>query len=177
MEDGEIKYRLPFDNEQHPVRILQGHNGPWSHQGLSPTKDSTFAVDFLLPLGTKVLAMRDGRLHGAFDTSDACYEGTDPEVGNQLVWGDTNYAVIEHDDGTHAWYSHLEKGSVRVVRGEAVSQGQVIARTGRSGWLGPEPHVHVQVNERFDSLPIRFKDYDGPLEHVELVGEEVGHGR
>lgn len=50
----------------------------------------------------------------------------------------------------------------------------MIARTGLSGWIGPVPHLHFaalrygpQMGRQ--SIPTVFNDYQGLLEHEELL--------
>ncbi len=55
-----------------------------------------------------------------------------------------NHLVLELDDGTHALYAHVQRGSFTVREGERVRAGQVVARCGNSG-NSTEPHVHFQL--------------------------------
>ncbi len=52
--------------------------------------------------------------------------------------------MLELDDGTHALYAHVQRGSFTVREGERVRAGQVVARCGNSG-NSTEPHVHFQL--------------------------------
>jgi murein DD-endopeptidase MepM/ murein hydrolase activator NlpD len=166
------EYRLPFDTKN-PLRISQGRNGPWSHQ-LIEGKDYANAVDFALPLGSAVLASRPGRMVMFDDTSDTYYEGLDPAIGNSLkMRGAANFVFIQHEDGlTVAIYSHLAKGSV--VRQTTVNTGDVIAYTGKSGWIAEIPHLHFEVinnNTPRRSHLVTFTDYEGSLDHETLARE------
>jgi murein DD-endopeptidase MepM/ murein hydrolase activator NlpD len=165
-----IDVNLPF-NIQGEVNILQGFHGPWSHKEFSRTKDLTYAVDFKLNIGTPVIAARDGRLYGYYDGSTKFYSGTDPKMGNSLIFGETNFVFVEHQDGTVAIYSHLAKGSCVVgTRQKKIAQGELLAFTGLSGWVGPTPHLHFQLYKKddFRSIPISFTNYSGPLEHSQI---------
>jgi murein DD-endopeptidase MepM/ murein hydrolase activator NlpD len=176
----EVEYFLPFDTTKHPIRISQGNNGPWSHflikkqhpGGISET-DLIHAVDFALPIGTEVKAARDGRVFGAILSGTWCYEGLDPEIGlNPPPMGWTNHIIIAHEDETYAIYSHL--GNTRFVLDDRIVRaGDVIAKTGRSGWIAETPHLHFQLlNDRFNkSLPIHFSNYSGSLDHATLLKE------
>ncbi len=84
---------------------------------------------------------------------------------------------ILHDDGSIANYQHIKVGSVLELclrDGDAVEQGQVIGKTGLSGWVGPVPHLHFMVYREYkdtgllQTFPVKFRGYDGPLEHSEL---------
>ena len=79
-----------------------------------------------------------------------------------------NLVCLKHDDGTFAVYSHLAENSARVKTHDRVEQGQIMAETGKSGWIGPVPHLHFEAFEypgaRRMSFPVLFEDYDGLLE-------------
>ena len=55
-----------------------------------------------------------------------------------------NAVRINHGDGWHTLYCHLQKGSLQVQNGAEVKAGQVLARVGMSG-LTNVPHVHLGV--------------------------------
>ncbi len=156
-------YRLPWPEGSR--RVHQGNCDPDNtHRG-----DAAFAYDFSMPIGSPVSAARAGVVVGREDRwSD---DDHDPAHGNRIV--------LRHEDGSYALYGHLTRGGARVGLGEAVAQGQEIARSGSSG-LARAPHLHfmvfsceVDVGERrlfCASEPVRFAD--GP--EAELVeGGEV----
>ena len=55
-----------------------------------------------------------------------------------------NAVRIDHGDGWHTLYCHLQKGSLQVENGTSVEAGDVLARVGMSG-LTNVPHVHLSV--------------------------------
>jgi len=165
-------FRLPFSGY---AEILQGYHGPSSHFAYSMNgylKDDSYSIDFELPVGTVVLASKAGRAEAVSDYFSSYYEGTDFEKGMTYK---TNFVIIDHLDGTQSLYSHIGKASRLVEREEMVSQGQPIAFTDKSGWVGPIPHLHFEVigecKVNRASLPVIFDDYDGPLEHSEIFNE------
>lgn len=138
-------YRLPFDTNRHPVVITQGYRGQHSHYKYHPQADYSFALDFGLPFGTEVLASRAGRVTTLFDSTTKFYRGLDRAQVSFLF---ANVVEIEHDDGTIDHYQHLQKGfgaTLGITEGMSVLQGQPIALTGESGWVGPHPHLHFMV--------------------------------
>lgn len=170
-------YILPFRDV--PVRISQGYNGPISHvlveirdDDIVFQQDDRFSLDFAVPLGTAVIAAKKGRVRSAYDNSDQYYQGLELVEGLGTI---VNTVTLFHDDGTATLYSHLAKGSV-LVRDGMVEQGQLLAVTGMSGWIGPEPHLHfaalryVGVGCRA-TFPVDFDNYHGPLEHKVLMGD------
>ncbi len=82
--------------------------------------------------------------------------------------GRHNRVFIQHDDGTVAFYAHLQQHGVEVEPGDAVAIGQFIAWNGNSGLTGG-PHLHFGVyqswppTEGFD-VPVNFRNADGPLD-------------
>ncbi len=85
-------------------------------------------VDYTVPEGTPVFATADGTIR-------------DVERSNT---GSGLRVVIDHGNGYQTTYSHLAAGSVRMVRGETVRRGDIIARTGNTG-LSLAPHLHYEV--------------------------------
>ena len=85
-------------------------------------------VDLAADYGTNVLAVADGIV---LDCSyDAAY-------GYILT--------LEHENGVQTQYAHLSEFLVEF--GDVVRQGQIIAKTGNSGWTtGPHLHLGVLIN-------------------------------
>ncbi len=105
--------------------VLQTYCGPLSHG-----KDGQMAIDFLMPLGSTVAAARDGIVRRTYDSHE--------DFGSSF-----NIIYIEHDDGTSAFYAHLQQHSVRVHSGDRVVAGQEIALSGSSGTS--LEHLHFGV--------------------------------
>jgi len=126
-------YAIPFrTGEAH--RIIQGMGGSFSHRG-----SNRYAVDFACPEGTSVVAARDGvvvALNGA-----ASGHGTTPEW---TAYALTNFVLVAHDDGTIGQYMHLAPDGVAVHAGDRVGRGQVLGRSGNTGF-STTPHLHFQV--------------------------------
>jgi hypothetical protein len=97
------------------------------------------SADYGMPVGTPILAMHDGQVTTA---------GRDP-YGDKFpsadgIGGFGNLVVVDHLDGTGAYYGHHSQ--VLVNRGDMVRQGQVIGLSGMSGNSGGVPHLHAQAN-------------------------------
>ena len=146
MQEG---FSLPFDNNEHSVRISQGYNGPWSHRAFLMGEhkrlgDYRYSVDFELPYNTQVLAACDGTVYGVEDTLEDYYGGLDFITGMNTF---ANFMMLKHEDENYSVYYHLSKDSSKVRKEEKVIKGQSIALTGRSGWIGNAPHLHFAVFE------------------------------
>ncbi len=85
---------------------------------------------------------------------------TDNLIGNMDLennWG--NSIVIKHDTDLYSQLSHLKEDSIKVIIGQNVKQGEVIASCGNSG-RSPVPHLHIQLQ----STPsIGSKTIDYPI--------------
>lgn len=91
------------------------------------TKKETFhnGVDLDAEAGQNVLAVA---------------AGTVLDSGYNEAYG--YYVTLEHEDSVQTMYAHLSK--FYVESGDAVTQGQVIAAVGATGWA-TGPHLHLSV--------------------------------
>ena len=142
-------YRVPFSAGQ-VFPISQAYPDAITHQSV----DSIYAVDIAMPVGTDVLAAREGVV---FDVAANNYRGgLDPSRDGQAA----NIVRILHEDGTFSVYAHLNWNSIRVKPGDRVRAGQYIADSGNTGFSsGPHLHFSVQRNAglKIESLPVEFK--------------------
>lgn len=89
--------------------------------------------------GKPVLAPADGYVVEINDGID------DNAIGNknqQNNWGNT--VIIKHAEGIYSKLSHLRKGSIKVVKGSWIKQGEPVGLVGNSG-NSPFPHLHFQI--------------------------------
>ncbi len=151
--DIDYVYRAPF-SAGNSFEITQTYPQSITHR----TRDSMYAVDLAMPVGTDIVAARDGVV---FDVASNNYKGgVDRSEYAELA----NIVRILHDDGTFAVYAHLNWNSIRVRPGERVRAGQYIADSGNTGFTsGPHLHFAVlrNVGMRVDSLRVNFR---GPNE-------------
>lgn len=153
-------YRLPFAaGGRH--RLIQGHRGAFSHQAGTINEH---ALDWSMPEGTPVLAARDGVVVSVRQDSD--HGG-----GNANFKQCGNYVAIRHADGTYAEYLHLQVNSARVRLGDTVRTGQLLARSGNTGFT-TTPHLHFVVfrttdGQNRETLPVTFQTASG--ENIALV--------
>lgn len=78
-----------------------------------------------------------------------------------------NYVALDLGDGRHAFYEHLESGSVRVARGQRVRRGEVIAALGFTG-DSTGPHLHFHVADA--AAPLGAEGLPFVLERFEVLG-------
>ncbi len=127
--DKDHAYSLPFAKGGRYM-VFQGYNGTASHQNQN-------ALDFTMPEGTAVLAVRDGIVVKVVENNNqSC-----PEQTCQLY---NNYVLVYHSDGTFAEYHHLRKDGVLVDMGAKVKTGEHIANSGNTGWT-TGPHLHLAI--------------------------------
>ncbi len=109
----------------------------WRRDPLGTARQYHRGLDFAAPLGTPVYAAAAGRV---------TFSGTRPGYGKLVI--------IEHPQGFTTYYAHNEENLVRA--GETVRQGQLIARTGRSG-RATGPHLHFELHRQGQALdPVPF---------------------
>lgn len=133
-----------------------------------------YAVDFTMPVGTGVFAMRDGVVVAVEESHPDLPVGADGQTSPPPTDADrdkANIVRVRHADGTFAQYVHLKQNGVDVAVGDAVTAGTT--KLGDSGNSGHStgPHLHVVVFKlRFDeaagtstlvSIPFKFKGPTG----------------
>lgn len=154
----DVEYGYPLQSQA--LRIEQGWGGRYSHADA----ENRHAIDLATPVGTPVLAARDGvvmQMEADFDES-----GQDAGADTARA----NFIRILHDDGTMAVYAHLRAGGVLVRSGQHVRRGERIGWSGNTGYSGG-PHLHfvVQANRGMRLQSIPFKMF-GPQGILRLTG-------
>jgi hypothetical protein len=81
-----------------------------------------------------------------------------------------NHVVIDHGNGEFSLICHMQHGSVKVVQGQRVEQGQALGLLGNSG-DSSSPHVHHQLQ---DGAQWPIAD---ALPHAYTNGPEAQHDR
>jgi murein DD-endopeptidase MepM/ murein hydrolase activator NlpD len=116
------------------IDLIQPIPGPISrHFEPPPTQYSAGhrGIDFRAPIGTAVVAAAAGTVSFA------------GQVGGSL------FVSIDHPGGLKTTYSFLS--AVLVKKGQAVSQGQLLARSG-PGAAGEDPNLHFGLRSGTDYL-------------------------
>ncbi|QTH73565.1 M23 family metallopeptidase [Pseudoalteromonas xiamenensis] len=105
----------------------------------------SYAIDFVMPIGTKVLASRNGEV---VSIQASFKDGNSEDLKE-------NYVFIKHSDGTVARYFHLRYDGVLVQQGDQVVAGEVIGLSGNTGQSGG-PHLHFDVQRCGPNLPPHY---------------------
>ncbi len=150
IDDSSYIYSMPFQKGE-KIFLIQAYDSKFSHKG-------EMALDFKVKTGTTICAAREGIVISARKDSDK--GGLKPEN-----LSDGNYISILHDDGSTAYYWHLEKNGVLINIVDRVQKGQVIGRSGNTGYSA-FPHLHFEV-QGYDNagnstqIPTRFQTSKG----------------
>jgi len=151
----DVAYSLPLDENSH-WELGQEFNGEYSHHD----EQNRYAVDFIVPIGTPVLAARSGVVMETIGN----YEGGGQNA--KLYASRSNFIRILHDDGSMALYAHLKANGILVNAGQRVGLGEVIGYSGNTGFSsGPHLHFALQINTglRLVSIPFRMVGPEGNL--------------
>ncbi len=141
-------YSLPYKAGEE-YTVMQGYNGRYTHRG-----EFRYSIDWSMPVGTEVLAARDGIVVDTVDSFSR--HGLKP-----YYYERNNYVIIEHSDGTIARYAHFKQGGVKVKPGQRVRAGDIIGLSGNVGYSNA-PHLHFSVHrpldgKRSESIPVKFR--------------------
>jgi hypothetical protein len=155
--------KLPYAGERY---CLQGHRGLFSHYD-----DGEEAYDFIAPIGTPILAMKEGHIIDFREDSNASP-------------GEANVLYVRHRDGSIAEYLHFRDRGVSEFNPDVVAaatgggpelrnfsgnpvhchQGQRLAACGDTG-KAFTPHIHVAVHHPTTAIgrnfmAFKFEDAD-----------------
>jgi murein DD-endopeptidase MepM/ murein hydrolase activator NlpD len=152
--DLDYRYSFPFGGSQ-PCRLIQGVDGRVTHQGLH-----RFAYDFEMPIGTPVLAARDGIVLRVAD-------GFPAGAFQDKYRYRSNAVFVLHPDGSIGDYGHLSAG-IPVEEGARVEVGDLLGLSGNSGYT-QGPHLHFSVSTQRpgaegETIEIRFSGDVVPVE-------------
>ncbi|MFV8752481.1 M23 family metallopeptidase [Nannocystaceae bacterium ST9] len=104
-------------------------SAPFGPRDQSGKYDFHAGVDFAVPEGTKVRAIKAGTVEKTVD-----WDGED---------GSGNWVLVDHGEGEKTAYLHLSK--ITTHQGESVHAGEVIGRSGSTGNTTPHLHLNYMV--------------------------------
>lgn len=130
-------YLLPYQvGETFAVSVSTGHYRA-SNQGVG-----LYAIDLVMPIGTKIVASRAGEVVAVRETF---HDGNGKDL-------EENYVFIRHSDNTIARYFHLTHNGALVSEGDQVKAGDIIALSGDTGQTTGH-HLHFDVQQCGPNLP------------------------
>lgn len=132
-----------------------------------------------------IIAVKDGTV--VYPTADIKNDCPSSRSMDPCGGGYGNYIIIQHSDGNYSLYAHLYHKSITVKAGDTVSQGQVIAKMGSSGY-STGAHLHFEIREGSNSNqsrvdPLNYISAENPRENssssefVEWLRSWEGRGR
>ena len=160
-------YTVPF--KKRPIHIGQGFKGPTHRVWKEDKEDLVYSIDFLLPVGTPILAARSGKITRINTRNGKNYKGKDPKKGELAHRKWMNEIEILHGDGSYASYCHLKNAKPAVRPNQRVEQGQLIGFSGNTGWSS-KPHLDFTVfrknfkGYKIKSIKFKFKDCNKSLQ-------------
>lgn len=144
-------FALPVDGEWFVLRDSTGHHRikHWATYAfdLVITKNGTYFRGRGRKLtdhycwGKPVRAQADGVVMYVIDGNP------DVPVGHSGGYGNANQLNVYYGAGIQGHYGHLQKGSIRVKKGDRVKQGDILGLVGNSGASGM-PHLHFTMLDR-----------------------------
>lgn len=139
-------YDLPYPKGR-SYWMIQGYFTNFTHKRRA-------ALDFKMPVGSKVCAARGGVV--VHVKKDGKKGGPNSESRPHA-----NYIIIEHEDNSRAGYWHLKYDGALVNKGDTVKTGQVIGLSGNTGYTY-FPHLHFIVwgfdsHKKFRQVATRFR--------------------
>ena len=142
-------YLLPF-NKRDLFKAISDPRAHFAH--------FKHAIDFILPVGTKILAPRNGIVTDI--KVDSKEGGWEPKYNNIKY---LNYMTVKHSNGEYSQYVHLKYRGALVKLGQKIKAGQPIALSGNTGFTTcPHLHFHVfkfnKTKVGWETLQIRFKE-------------------
>lgn len=173
---------LPFRGKW---TITQGHDGSithreaWRHawdfeiideEGKTYSGKGLSCEDYYC-YGKPVLAPADGYV---VEITDGIDDNPIGSINQQNNWGNT--VILKHAEGIYSKMSHLRKGSIKVVKGSWIKQGEPIGQVGNSG-RSPYPHLHFQIQSHpFIGSATLLHPLSGFLRWKGTEPEYISHG-
>ena len=124
-------------------------------------------LDAYATWGREVIAPADGEVVYARNDVPDNGPGASPETvftksPDPLFASAGNAVILSHGNGEYSVLLHMQKGSVRVSKGQTIKRGDLIGLVGNSGdSFGPHLHYQLQTGPelfRHPSLPVTFEN-------------------
>lgn len=142
-------------------------------KGGTHTTDQHFGTDYLFPIGQDIVAVAPGTV---IEVENEWPNVTnDPNVG---YWDDGRRTTIDHGPVSTnlgfcnclppsnflSIYVHLDKALLSV--GQTVKRGDLIAKSGNTGYKTSGSHLHFQVGEFGPGHVDPYRDLEEAVDHL-----------
>jgi peptidase M23-like protein len=132
-----INHHFKNASQRYAVDILRINRAGFPSRGILPGKLDAYEV-----FGEPVYSPCDGVVTAAVDGVE---DLPPPQRTLQEIAG--NHLVIQCDKGNfYVGLAHLQKGSLRVRKGDRVHTSQILGKAGNSGHT-MEPHLHIHAKK------------------------------
>lgn len=165
-----LRYYLPWQYNTWE-KVTQGNNGGVSHTGTMK-----YAYDFGMNYEF-IYATASGTVSHVEESFTECGNSTLSKKGNRIV------IDVDYDGSSAALYLHLAENGAYVKEGDRVEFGQLIGKTGKTGWTGCGAHLHFQrqgqgswweQSKKIDFLESSHDDLPDNIETGEVYDLNVG---
>jgi murein DD-endopeptidase MepM/ murein hydrolase activator NlpD len=149
--------RLPFNK---PIpKVTYGFG--WRLHPIENIRKHHNGVDYAAAIGTPVYSIADGKV---------IFSGPSSIKGSNGEPGGGGYIIKLRHKVEGKWitssYMHLNKGSLKVFKGEQVTEGQLIAKSGNSG-ASTGPHLHFEIQNGKDYVwSLTGARYEEPISYI-----------
>src|SRR5688572_16196653 len=130
----------------------------------------SYGIEVLSVADATVSAVKDGIPENVPLSSERAVPMTQETSGG-------NHVILALGNGQHAFYAHLQPGSLRVKVGDRLRRGQVLGLIGNSG-NSDAPHLHFHLADKnspfvSEGLPYVFQSFDvlGTVDLNELLAK------
>ncbi len=180
-EISKVQFRIPFDTtisvgwggdkEEDNYHVI-APDQRWAYDllliknGKSFSGDSTKLENYFC-YGLPIMAPASGTIADAFDGATEMPVGDMSGILNPFG----NYLIIEVAPKEFLFLCHLKPKSLKVKKGDVVTQGQELALVGNSGHTS-EPHLHIHLQDNKDlsfgeGIPLYFYHYTADGKYTE----------
>lgn len=149
--------RLPFNK---PIpKVTYGFG--WRVHPIEKIRKHHNGVDYATPIGTDVYAVAEGKVIFAGPSSIKMANG-EPGGGGYIV-------KLRHEvegEWITSSYMHLKQGSLKVTKGETITEGQLIAKSGNTG-ASTGPHLHFEIQNGKNYIwSLTGARYEEPISYI-----------
>lgn len=159
-----LNHHYPYKNQTHALDlVILDENGRSISENADYAADPCMGMPLYAPVAGEVVDVVTG-----LEDDEALKKRGESITGNRIV--------IDNGQGVYILLAHLQKGSLKVDKGERVKQSQEIAACGNSGnSSGPHLHLQAQTTVLFEdpdirSLPMTFTNAS------RIRGEKIASG-